>query len=123
MIDTTMIQHRQPEREELQALTEQFLQAGNTITKVSHIERAPYTRISGETPFNRRAESRREFFELERRIADHGRALASIGLTSSQAMRQIRRANRQIKGITGPRLEQIAAKYGYAYEGSLRGRP
>lgn len=122
MIDSTMIQQRQPDRDELRALTAQFIEAGKSITKLSHVERAPYTRISGETSFNRRHESRRAFFEAEQKIADHGRALAAIGLTSSQAMRQIRKANREARGINGPRLEQIAAKYGYHYNTTGRGR-
>jgi hypothetical protein len=117
MPETNLIKLRQPAREELRALTESYLAAGRNITQLSHVERAQYKSISEDAGFNRRAESRRELQKLEQQIAEQGRALAVVGLTSAQALRQMRRSNHQVARlrITGTRLEQLAAQHGYAF--------
>ena len=120
MYDSTAIQIRQPEREMISDAISLFLASGKTITKLSHIERAPEKATSWNTSVSRKRNARREYLATEAKIAERGKALALIGLQASQAMRQMRPT---YPSITTQQLEQIAAKYGYAYSSTERGRP
>jgi hypothetical protein len=117
MTDSTMIKMRQSARDELQTLTERYLAAGHSINRLSHIERAEYRTISNGRGFNSRPMPRRDTEAAERQIAEHGRALAAIGLSVEQAMRQMRKTNNNVARlrITCGRMEQLAAVAGYAF--------
>lgn len=117
------IQMRDAARADLAAAVEAHLAAGGTIQRLSHCERAPTRCISYNNRVDRKSAGRREYLELERMIAEHGRALAEIGLTVELARRQMakRWAGRAV--LTAPRIEQIAAKYGFAFCSDARGRP
>ena len=98
----------------------QFLASGKTITQLSHVERAPDKPTCWDVNIGRKKNARREYFATEAKIAERGKALALIGLQAGQALRQIRQTYPGLKITT---LEQIAAKYGYAYSSTERGRP
>lgn len=116
------IQMRDAARADLAAAVEAHLAAGGTIQRLSHCERAPTRCISYNNRVDRKSAGRREYLELERMIAEHGRALAATGLTVEQARRQMakRWAGRAV--LTAPRIEQIAARYGYAYQAKGEGK-
>lgn len=116
------IQMRQPDREMLAAAVEAHLAAGGTIHQVTHTEHAPHRPISYNNRVDRKSKGRREFEEEERKLAEHAKALAETGLTAAQAMRQLRKRWNGRAVITGPRLEQIAAKFGFAFYADNRGR-
>ena len=105
-------QTRANERAELDAMVAEHLASGGTITKLAHNEFAPLRGFSYNRAMSHKIHHRRQYEAQEKRIADRGRALASIGLTVLQARKQMQR-----HGITASvmTLEQIAAKYGYAY--------
>lgn len=115
MHDLAMIQLRDPLRDKLNAMTQRFAEQGGRITALSHVECAPYKPLAYNTSITRRHHARREFLELEQKIAEHGKALAAMGLTPDQAARKLRERWRSTPRITSLKAEQIAAKYGYAY--------
>jgi uncharacterized protein YjiS (DUF1127 family) len=117
------IQMRQPDREALAAAVAAHLAAGGIVHQLSHVERAPYRPISYNNRVDRKAKGRREFEEEERKLAEHAKSLADLGLTAAQAMRQMRKRWTGRAVVTGPRLEQIAAKYGFVFACDTRGRP
>lgn len=117
------IQMRQADREALAVAVEAHLAAGGTIHRLSHCERAPHKPISYNNRVDRKSAGRREYLELERMIAEHGRALAATGLTVELARRQMAKRWVGRAVLTAPRIEQIAAKYGFAFCSDARGRP
>lgn len=114
------IQLQAPLRAEIDQQIAQFLAAGGDIQRLSHIERAEYRPTSYNTSITRRRNVHAEFLELERKVAEHGRGLASTGLTVLEASRQLRQRWAGQMSITAPRAEQLAAKYGYVY--TVRGK-
>lgn len=118
----TDIAMRQPDRDYLAQKMAEFQAAGGKIHRLSHAERAPHRPISYNNRTDRKNKGRREFEEEERKLAEHAKSLADIGLTSAQAMRQMRKRWDGRAVITGPRLEQIAAKFGFAFYADGRGR-
>ena len=116
------IQLRQPDREALANAVAAHLAGGGRIQQLSHTERAPHRAISYNNRVDRKTKGRREFEEEERKLAEHACALAHVGLTAAQAMRQLRQRWTGRAVITTPRLEQIAAKYGFAFDCDARGR-
>ena len=114
------IQLRQPDREALANAVAAHLAGGGRIQQLSHTERAPHRAISYNNRTDRKNKGRREFEEEERKLAEHAKSLADIGLTSAQAMCQMRKRWDGRAVITGPRLEQIAAKYGFAFDCDAR---
>lgn len=123
MIPTNAIAIRDQQRVELDSAVSQFLASGGAIQKLSHVERAPHRPISYNNRVDRKTKFRREYEELERKIAEHARAFAGIGATANQAMRQMQKRWEGQAVITAPKLEQIAAKYGFVFECDERGRP
>lgn len=117
------IQMRQPDRDAIAAAVAAHLAAGGTIHRISHCERAPHRPISYNNRVDRKSTGRREFEEEERKLAEHAKALADTGLTAAQAMRQMRKRWTGRAVINGPRLEQIAAKFGFSFYSDARGRP
>lgn len=113
---------RQAYRDWLEVATAQFVADGGKVERLSHTERAPHRPISYNNRVDRKHAGRREFEEEERKLAEHAQALAATGLTSAQAMRQMRKRWTGRAVITGPRLEQIAAKYGFVFHADARGR-
>lgn len=116
------IEARQADREMLADAIAQYQASGGTIHQLIHTERAPHRPISYNNRVDRKSKGRREFEEEERKLAEHAKALAETGLTAAQAMRQLRKRWTGRAVITGPRLEQIAAKYGFAFNATGRGR-
>ena len=116
------IQMRQAAREELAAAVEAHLAAGGRIHRLSHTERAPHRPISYNNRTDRKTKGRRGFEEEERRLAEHAKSLADLGLTVEQVRRQMAKRWTGRAVIKGPRLEQIAAKYGFAFHATGRGR-
>ena len=123
MIDLANIQARDALRAEHDQLIEQYLAQGGQIERLAHVERAPIRQAVWNGGITPNAENRREFLELERQIAEHGRALAATGLTVEQAVRQLRKRWGNRTTISAPKAEQIAARFGYAYASDARGRP
>lgn len=117
------IQMRQPDRETLAAAVAAHLAAGGIVHQLSHVERAPYRPISYNNRVDRKAKGRRKYEEEQQRLAEHAKSLADIGLTAPQAMRQMRKRWTGRAVITAPRLEQLAAKYGFVFACDTRGRP
>lgn len=120
LITSNQIAIRDQQRAELERAVAEHLAAGGTIERLSHSERAPHRPISYNRSVTHKPSVRRQYQQMERKIAEHGRALAAVGLTVEQARRQM--AQKWDASLTGPRLEQIAAKYGYAYQSTPRGR-
>ncbi|MDH4581424.1 hypothetical protein E8F20_05980 [Pseudomonas sp. BN415] len=120
MIDASGISIREPQRAELAQLTSAFLANGGQIERLAHVERAPIRQAVWNGGITHNAENRREFLELEQQIAEHGRTLASTGLTVEQAVRQLRKRWGDRTTITAAKAEQIAARYGYAYPATAR---
>lgn len=116
------IQARQPDRDRIAEATAAHLAKGGQITKLSHVERAPDKVLAYNNRVDRKHKGRREFEAEERKIAEHARGLADIGVTANEAMRQMRLRWEGKAVITAPRLEQIAAKYGFVFAGDNRGR-
>ena len=103
----TDIKLRQPDREALAAAVAQYQAGGGKIEQLSHIERAPYRPVS----YNKRVSPKARdtaFKEEERLLMEHAKALASVGLTSAQAMRQLRKRWTGRAVITTTRLELLA---------------
>lgn len=117
MNNRTLIQLRDPARAHLNDAIAQFLASGGAISKLSHTERAEYKPLSfnNTATFSQAANKRRTYLALERRIAEHGKGLADIGLTSQQAYRRMRERWKDEAEISVSRVEQIAARYGYAF--------
>lgn len=105
-------QARATERAELDAMVAEHLASGGQINQLDHNEFAPYRAFSYNRAMSHKIHHRRQYEQQERKIADRGRALASIGLTVLQARKQLQRHGIAASVMT---LEQIAAKYGYAY--------
>lgn len=122
IVDSTAIQARDPLRAEHDQLIADFLARGGQIEQLAHVERAPIRQAVWNGGITHNAENRRAFLELEKQIAEHGRALAATGLTVEQAVRQLRRRWGSQVTISAPKAEQIAARYGYAYPVTGRGR-
>jgi hypothetical protein len=115
MIDLSSIQARDPLREEHDSLIEEFLAKGGEIKQVGRIERPPPKQEAWNTTITSHPERRRAFLELEEKIAAHGKALASTGLTAEQAVRQLRKRWGSQCTISLAKVEQLAARYGYYY--------
>ena len=102
------IQLRQPDREALAAAVAQYQAGGGKIEQLSHVERAPYRPVSYNSRINTKTRDTAAFKEEERLLMEHAKALASVGLTSSQAMRQLRKRWTGRAVITTTRLELLA---------------
>lgn len=113
MITSNHARMRDAEREQLAQLVSQHLSQGGRIDRLTHAERAPDRPISYNRTISSKVRIRRQHEEAERKLAEHGRALAAIGLTVVQARRQLN--GKHEIALSVPKLEQIAAKYGYAY--------
>lgn len=113
---------RQADREAIAAAVAAFQASGGKIHRLDHTERAPHRPISYNNRVDRKSAGRREYLELERIIAEHGKALADTGLTVEQARRQMAKRWKGRAVLTAPRIEQIAAKYGFAFHATGRGR-
>lgn len=104
----TDIKLRQPDREALAAAVAQFQAGGGKIEQLSHVERAPYRPVSYNNRITPKARDTAAFKEEERLLMEHAKALASVGLTSAQAMRQLRKRWTGRAVITTTRLELLA---------------
>lgn len=91
MIDVASIQARDSLRAEHDQLIADFLDRGGHIEQLAHVERAPIRQAVWNGGITHNEDNRRAFLELERQIAEHGRALAATGLTVEQAVRQLRK--------------------------------
>lgn len=104
----TDINLRQSDREALAAAVAQYQASGGKIQQLSHVERAPHKPISYNGQIKPKARDTAAFKEEERLLMEHAKALASVGLTSSQAMRQLRKRWTGRAVITTTRLELLA---------------
>lgn len=123
MIDLANIQCRDPQRAEHAELIEQFLASGGRIQVIGHIERMPIKPTNWNGSVTPNESRRKEFLRVERELAEHGKALAAIGLTVEEAQRQLRKTWKGRVTLTTQKLEQLAARFGYHYHCTNRGRP
>lgn len=123
MIDLANIQARDPQRAEHDQLIAEFLARGGQIQQLSHVEYAPIKPVTFNGSVTPHQQNRKEYLRIEREIAEHGRALALIGLSASEALRQLKARWKDRLNLTAPKLEQLAARFGYSYASTERGRP
>lgn len=123
MIDLASIQARDKTRAQHERLIAEFLAGGGEIQVLDHVERAPIKQTEWNYAVTPNEDNRKAYLELERKIAEHDKALAATGLTVERAVRQMRKRWGPQATITCAKAEQIAARYGYAYPCSARGRP
>lgn len=123
MIDLANIQARDSQRAEHEQLIADFLARGGRIQTLEHIERAPIKPVTFNGSVTPHQQNRKEFLRVEREIAEHGRALALIGCTAEEALRQLKKRWKAHVNLTAPKLECLAARFGYAYASTERGRP
>lgn len=113
MIDLANIQARDKDRLTHDRLTAEFLARGGEIQVLPHVERQPIKQAVWNGGLTTHSENRKEFLRIEREIAEHGRALALIGLNVNEALRQIKK--RWKVAMTAPKLEQLACRFGFAF--------
>lgn len=123
MIDLANIQARDKQRAQHDQLIAEFLAQGGAIQVLEHVERAPIKQPVWNGGVTQNTDSRLEFLRLERQIAEHGRALADIGLTAEQALKQMKKRWQNRCVLSVPKIEQLAARFGYAFSIVGRGRP
>ena len=123
MIDTSSIQARDKVRAQHDKLIAEFLSQGGEIQVLEHIERAPVRQAEWNYAVTPNENNRKEFLRMERQIAEHGRALADIGLTAEQALKQMKKRWNGQCVLSLPKIEQLAARFGYAFSIIGRGRP
>lgn len=112
LTENSAIAQRDALRAQLSAAVDQYLARGGRIMQLPGCMCAPLppAKFNSRTPKTRR----REQEQLDAKIAEHGRALAAIGLTAEQALKQMRE---RWKGqrLNIERIEQLAALHGYAF--------
>lgn len=123
MIDTSSIQARDKYRSEHDRLIAEFLAGGGEIQVLEHIERAPIRQAEWNYTITPNENNRKEFLRMERQIAEHGRALSDIGMTAEQALKQMKKRWNGQCVLSLPKIEQLAARFGYAFSIIGRGRP
>lgn len=123
MIDMSSIQAKDKDRKAYDRLIAEFLARGGEIQVLPHIERQPIKQAVWNGGLTTHSENRKEFLRVEREIAEHGRALALIGCTVEEALRQLKKKWKAHLNLTAPKLEQLGARFGYVYASTERGRP
>lgn len=122
MIDLSNIQARDKDRARHEEMVAEFLAQGGQIQVIDKPVIRPEVQGVWNGGITPKTDNRREFEELERAIAEHGRALAETGLTAEQALRQLKKKWGGRCSLSKPKIEQLGARYGYYYPDSGRGR-
>lgn len=122
MIDLSNIQARDPQRAEHERLMAEFLARGGEVTVLSHVERAPLKPVTFNGSVTPHQQNRKEYLRIERQIAEEGRELAIQGHSVEEALRQMKKKWKAHLNLTAPKLECLAARFGYAYSSTGRGR-
>lgn len=123
MIDLSNIQARDKDRARHEKMIAEFLARGGEIQVIDKPVIRPEIQGVWNGGITPKTDHRREFEEMERAIADEGRALAAKGMTADQALKLLKKTFGGKAVLNKPKVEQIAARYGYFYPDSGRGRP
>lgn len=123
MIDLSNIQVRDKDRARHEKMIAEFLASGGQIQVIEKPVHRPEVQGVWNGGITPKTDHRREYEELERQIAEHGRALAATGLTAEQALRQLKKKWGERCVLNKPKIEQLGARFGYYYPDSGRGRP
>ena len=114
MLAATSIQLRNPERDELAALQEQFLAAGGQVDQLAITDRQPEPagklRDRVRTQLHLSRNSRRELDRKDKDLAQRAAALAATGLGSQHIRKKL--------GLGPVAFEQFMARHGIQLPGS-----